>query len=952
MMEKIMVSAACGVMNSLLRKLASLLEKEYMLLKDVKHNIIFLRDELTSMNLLLLKLSDIEDLDMQVKEWRNKVRELAYDIEDCIDNFMGNDRPNASLVRKTVGKIKKLWFRHDIGKQIQELKILVVEESARRYRYKLDDSTFRPAVVETDHRLKALYVETNKLEGIDSPVEQIIQWLTGNGKQDQEPNIMAIVGFGGLGKTTLAVQVYSKFKDKFDCMAFASVSRGPSIKTVLIDLLKDVGAAIDTTDDEMRLINKLRGYLTKKRYFVVIDDLWDVSAWSFIKCAFHQSNCGSRIIITTRKIDVAKACCSSSGDHIYEMQPLSVADSERLFFKRIFGSEERCPSHLKEASIKILRKCGGLPLAIITISSLLASKDLTLDQWNRVANSIGSTLENNPDIEVMRKILSISYFDLPHYLKTCLLYISIFPEDYTINRKSLIIRWITEGFVQEEYGQNAHDIGESYFNELINRRLIQPWYIDHNSGNVVTCRVHDMILDLIITKSVEENFVTLLNSQELTSSPQNKIRRLSIQCADGEPPALVLEESIVLSHVRSVTIFGHGKQLPSLSDMKALRVLDLEGCKELENHHLENIERLIQLKYLNLRDTEITELPKQVVKLQCLDTLDIRNTGVSELPPAIIQLRQLARLFIDLDTRLPNGFGKMQNLEELRHVNLCMYPMNFLRELVRLSKLRELEISWGYDGTRDDRVSYQDDLINSLSMLAGRHNLRSLTFHIMDEKGFPLHTWHPAPCALRRLHFDMKLGRISVVPTWMGSLVNLQELSFRIETMTQDGLDILGDIPALRSLSFHVETCPKTKSWLSSNTAMRGLEDPSPQDWLNMPHEDPTNPEDWLRITKGFESLNSFRFECGPWEWMCLIFEAGSMPKLEILDLEVPSVDRYVIKKLGFDFGINNLSCLTKVTFRSSNRGCSEKLEVAIRKAVSRHRNRPALEIIRKKARS
>ena len=178
---------------------------------------------------------------------------------------MVNDRPNASLVRKTVGKIKKLWFRHDIGKQIQELKTRVVEENARRYRYKLDDSTFRPAVVQIDNRLKAFYVETNKLEGIDSPEEQIIQWLTRNGKQDQELNIMAIVGFGGLGKTTLAMQVYNKFKDKFDCTAFVSVSRGPSMKKVLMDLLKDVGAAIDPTDDEMRLINKLRGHLTKKR---------------------------------------------------------------------------------------------------------------------------------------------------------------------------------------------------------------------------------------------------------------------------------------------------------------------------------------------------------------------------------------------------------------------------------------------------------------------------------------------------------------------------------------------------------------------------------------------------------------------------------------------------------------------------------------------------------------
>lgn len=55
-------------------------------------------------------------------------------------------------------------------------------------------------------------------------------------------------------------------------------------------------------------------------------------------------------------------------------------------------------------------------------------------------------------------------------------------------------------------------------------------------------------------------------------------------------------------------------------------------------------------------------------------------------------------------------------------------------------------------------------------------------------------------------------------------------------------------------------------------------------------------------------------------------------------------MDRYIIKKLGFDFGINNISCVTKVTLRFSNQGCSEENEVAIRKAVSRHCNRPALE--------
>lgn len=264
-----MVGAATGVMNSLLRKLTTLLGNEYKLLGGVKRDIAFLRDELASMNLLLFKLADIEDLDIQVKNWRDKVRELAYDIEDCIDQFMhshnNNQSPKASLVRKTAEKIRKLWSRHEIGKQIQELKIRVVEESARRDRYRLDESTSRPRAFEPDQRVTSLFVDANALEGIDIPMEQIQQWLEVKGNSDQELRVISIVGFGGLGKTTLAIQTYNKLRDSFACAAFVSASRNPSIQKVLMDILKAVGATIDTTEDEGQLISKLRGYLTEKR---------------------------------------------------------------------------------------------------------------------------------------------------------------------------------------------------------------------------------------------------------------------------------------------------------------------------------------------------------------------------------------------------------------------------------------------------------------------------------------------------------------------------------------------------------------------------------------------------------------------------------------------------------------------------------------------------------------
>lgn len=162
----------------------------------------------------------------------------------------------------------------------------------------------------------------------------------------------------------------------------------------------------------------------------MIDDIWTKEAWETINCALYKNGRDSKIITTTRMYDVAKACCSRrDGDFVYEMKPLGTDDSKMLFFERLFGSKlDKCPAHLTGICNKILEKCDGLPLAIISISGLLASKAPTEDEWGRVHNSIGRGLaKNNSDVKSMMHILSLSYFDLPHYLKSCLLYLSVFP---------------------------------------------------------------------------------------------------------------------------------------------------------------------------------------------------------------------------------------------------------------------------------------------------------------------------------------------------------------------------------------------------------------------------------------------------------------------------------------------------------------------------------------------
>jgi hypothetical protein len=240
------------------------------------------------------------------------------------------------------------------------------------------------------------------------------------------------------------------------------------------------------------------------RYIVVIDDVWNEGDWGFIKLALPDNDLGSRIITTTRSVTVAK-CCSSQ---VYEMEALSFDDSRRLFFKRAFGSENNsCYPHLEDVPEKILRKCDGLPLAIVTLSGILTN-EFSKAEWDRVLNAIGSALAKKPDAKRMTSILSMSYFDMPHHLRTCLLYLSVYPEDCQIGKQCLISRWIAEGFIHEEEGQTKYEIGVGYFNDLINRSMTQPVKVKY--GQAKACQVHDIILDYIKCKAAEENFVTLL----------------------------------------------------------------------------------------------------------------------------------------------------------------------------------------------------------------------------------------------------------------------------------------------------------------------------------------------------------------------------------------------------------------------------------------------------------
>jgi len=237
-MAGIAVSASTGVMNSLLSKLSILLSDQYKQLKGVRKDIEFLSRELAHMSVALETLANMEKLEPQTKVWRNMVREMAYDIEDCIDVFMhhhGRGVDKDGLLDKLSGKISKLRAHYKLASKIQELKARVVEQSQSRDRYKIDEAPVTSTVPPVDPRVQAMFEDAKRLVGIDGPRDEITQWLMEEGDTSEQLKVVSIVGFGGLGKTTLANQVYREIKGEFQCTVFVSVSRNLDMPKILKD---------------------------------------------------------------------------------------------------------------------------------------------------------------------------------------------------------------------------------------------------------------------------------------------------------------------------------------------------------------------------------------------------------------------------------------------------------------------------------------------------------------------------------------------------------------------------------------------------------------------------------------------------------------------------------------------------------------------------------------------
>lgn len=194
---------------------------------------------------------------------------------------------------------------------------------------------------------------------------------------------------------------------------------------------------------------------------------------------------------------------------------------------------------------------------------------MSIDLLTHIHRSLSSCFSAS---ERTRQALNLSFNNLPHYLKSCLLSLSMCPEGYEFFKYDLVKQWVAQDFVYTTEGQDIDRVAESYLDQLIGRRFIQPICISYNS-EVVSCAVHDAIHDFIVHKSVEENFIVAIDHSRKNVSFSHIVRRLSLLFDNARYAKTPTNMS--RSQIRSLRFSGLFECMPCIREFKLLRVLNL-----------------------------------------------------------------------------------------------------------------------------------------------------------------------------------------------------------------------------------------------------------------------------------------------------------------------------------------------------------------------------------------
>ncbi|GLT40770.1 hypothetical protein SLA2020_148800 [Shorea laevis] len=454
------------------------------------------------------------------------------------------------------------------------------------------------SLVIDDHSIKGVPLLVEECRGRDDIQDQILEWLKGD-----EVTRIAVSGMGGVGKTTIMKKVHNQLlkEPKFNKVIWVKVSRDFDIivqqkkKFDILKFQKRIASSLELKlepedhENETKLAGLISQKLRQGNSVLILDDVWQQFCLEDVGIPILDGNNGCKLILTTRLQEVARAMeCE-----VISVNPLPPEEALALFLEKVGSamlSDGRIKVDIRPFLEQILQKCGGVPLAIMTVAKSMRGK-LLPRHW-KLALSEFSKFESIIDC------LKFSYECLEPQCQECFLYCALYPEDHEIWKDELIEYWIEEGLIYKE--------GKT--------REAMNW----KGHDIVDKLVDNCLLELVRGGEYLVSMHDLLREMALEISPQFLVKAgmaLEKLPEEDEWREDLLKVSLMKNHITEIP----SSMLPPKCPMLTTLLMSNNRISTVPEAFFEH---MLRLKILDLSwNTELSRLPTSVSKLEKLTTL-------------------------------------------------------------------------------------------------------------------------------------------------------------------------------------------------------------------------------------------------------------------------------------------------------------------------------------------
>ncbi|KAG6499843.1 putative disease resistance RPP13-like protein 1 [Zingiber officinale] len=601
--------------------------------------------------------------------WLSELKGIAYDAEDVVEEYEYEVLRSKQLHENNSGAHedelanKAAEIRKRFDEITKEWKLLKLPKNAGKRKRS-------PVLLDMNRETGSLVVESDVL-GREEEKDMLVKWLlsedddtTGNGV-----SVIAVIGMGGLGKTTLAQLVYNdqRVKSYFDLTGWVCVSENFHVVSLTEKILQSF-TKVKVHEELDELQSALQEKLQGKRFLLVLDDVWNDNfcLWEQLKKPLLSAIAG-KVIVTTRNHSVARIMQTTRDSLKLNVLPFDVCWS--LFKKVTLGGAERSlRPDLEDIGRRIVEKCKGLPLAAKLMGGALRNEE-DKESWTDIIESEIWKLDDR-NIEVL-PALQISYDCMPIQLKRCFQYFSLFPKLKSVSSKRIVQLWMSQGIFPLDGDKTAEDIGSDYIKRLVERSMLNP-----KAGSYFW--MHDLVHDL--AQYVAQDECLCVIDDNFDRKKLQEIRHLSF---DSENIKVIKDINLQrLKLLRTVLLLRNPFEemifipRPAINSgvledlfekLKYIRALSLHsiGIAELPD----SLGNLKLLRYLSIENTHVRSLPESICNLYNLQILHAGTVYI--LPRHIGNLINLRHLWLSRNVDfLPSGIGNLTNLQTLSHFNI------------------------------------------------------------------------------------------------------------------------------------------------------------------------------------------------------------------------------------------------------------------------------------------